>query len=92
MASRCKKGTKEGLRLYYKYHFLCKKNYGTYYLLKCDIKQYFYSIDHEILKKKLRRKIKDQDALYIVDNIIDSVSKGLPIGYDQSNFGNLLFK
>jgi retron-type reverse transcriptase len=42
------------------------------YALKMDIAQYFPSIDHDILKEKLRRRIKDQSVLQLLDLIIDS--------------------
>jgi hypothetical protein len=41
------------------------------YVLKMDIQQYFSSIDHDILKTKLRRKIKDKRTLDLLDRIID---------------------
>jgi retron-type reverse transcriptase len=42
------------------------------YILQCDIKKYFPSINHEILKFLLRRKLKCQDTLWLLDTIIDS--------------------
>ena len=74
------KGTKAGL--YYKNEFerKCKVKYGEYYILKCDISKFFASIDKDILKKKLARKIKDKEALDIVNKIIDSEENGLGIG------------
>ena len=80
VACRKKKGTSEGIRLALLYHKKCKIKYGTYYILKCDIKKYFASINHEILKEKLKRKIKDREALKIVFDIIDSEENGLSIG------------
>lgn len=80
VACRKKKGTSEGIRLCLLFHKKCKIKYGTYYILKCDIKKYFASIDHDILKKKLKRKIKDKEALDIVFKIIDSEEEGLSIG------------
>lgn len=41
------------------------------YILKSDIRKYFPSIDHEILKAKVRRKIKCQGTLRMIDLIID---------------------
>jgi len=41
------------------------------YVLKCDIRKFFPSIDHEILKEEIRRKIADTDALRLIDTIID---------------------
>ena len=42
------------------------------YLLQCDIKQYFPSIDHEILKTIIRRKIKCASTLWLIETIIDA--------------------
>jgi retron-type reverse transcriptase len=42
------------------------------YVLQCDIKKYFPSIDHEILKEIIRRKIKCPDTLWLIDTIIDN--------------------
>ena len=42
------------------------------YVLKMDIQQYFPSIDHGMLKEKLRRRIKDARVLDLLDCIIDS--------------------
>ncbi|NOY58678.1 MAG: hypothetical protein GXO75_07065, partial [Calditrichaeota bacterium] len=42
------------------------------YVLKCDIKKYFATIDHEILKQHIRWRIADVDALWLVDLIIDN--------------------
>ena len=42
------------------------------YALKMDVARYFPSIDHEILKEKLRRRIKDARVLALLDRIIDT--------------------
>lgn len=42
------------------------------YVLQCDIQKYFPSIDHEILKTLIRRKIKCRDTLWLIDLIIDN--------------------
>ncbi|MBW9267392.1 MAG: reverse transcriptase/maturase family protein [Candidatus Thiodiazotropha sp. (ex. Lucinisca nassula)] len=41
------------------------------YVLKMDIEQYFPSIDHKLLKTKLRRHIKDASLLALLDQIVD---------------------
>lgn len=62
---------------------------GTHYCLKLDIKKFYPNIDHAILKQIIRRKIKDQDLLWLLDGIIDS-AEGLPIGnYLSQYFANL---
>ncbi|MEC4815117.1 MAG: RNA-directed DNA polymerase [Scytonema sp. PMC 1069.18] len=45
---------------------------SSYYVLQCDIRKYFPSIDHEILKTLLRRKLKCKHTLWLIDTIIDS--------------------
>ena len=80
VASRLNKGTSAGLKIYREYVRKCNVKYKEYYVLKCDISKFFYNIDHDILKEKLRKKIKDKDALKIVFDIIDSEEHGLGIG------------
>ena len=58
---------------------------GTTYCLKFDIKKFYPSIDHYMLKTLLRRKFKDQDLLWLLDEIIDS-APGLPIGNYLSQY------
>lgn len=41
------------------------------YILQCDIRKYFPSIDHQILKDLIRHKIKCKDTLWLIDTIID---------------------
>jgi hypothetical protein len=49
------------------------------YCLKIDIKKFFPSVDNEVLKELLRRKFKDEDLIWLLEDIINS-AKGLPIG------------
>lgn len=61
---------------------------GTQYCLKLDIKKFYPTVDHDILKKLLRRKFKDRELLELLDGIIDSAD-GLPIGnYLSQYFAN----
>jgi retron-type reverse transcriptase len=61
---------------------------NTRYCLKLDVKKFYPSVDHATLKQLLRRKIKDNDLLWLLDEIIDSTS-GLPIGnYLSQYFAN----
>lgn len=60
----------------------------TKYCLKLDIRQFYPSVNHDTLKKLLRRKFKDNDLLHLLDGIIDS-TEGLPIGnYLSMYFAN----
>lgn len=60
------------------------------FFLKLDVRKYFDSIDHRILKILLRRKFKDPEILAVLDGIIDSyetaTGKGLPIGNLTSQY------
>ncbi|MBO5987880.1 MAG: reverse transcriptase [Paludibacteraceae bacterium] len=60
------------------------------YCLKIDLKKYYPSIDNEILKQIVRRKIKDGRLLKLIDNIIDS-ERGLPIGNYLSQYLSNLY-
>ncbi|MEL7250815.1 MAG: hypothetical protein AAFO03_20470 [Bacteroidota bacterium] len=42
------------------------------YVLKCDVRKFFPSLDHQILKQALRWKIACADTLWLVDLIIDN--------------------
>lgn len=67
-----------------------KNNTGSLFVLKCDIKKFFASVDHEVLLKQLTNKIRDEDFLCLLRDIIYSFNsevaensgtpKGMPIG------------
>lgn len=80
----CRKG--KGSHKAIKYAFSKAKN--CEYFLKLDVKKYFENIDHNILKRKLSKIIKDKDCLDLLFDIIDSfrTEKGLPIGNLTSQF------
>ena len=44
------------------------------FCLKIDIRKFYPSIRHRVLKRLIRRKIKDKDLLWLLDEIIDSAS------------------
>lgn len=62
-----------------------KDTQGTKYCLKIDVKKFYPSIDHEVLKLIVRKKVKDQKLLTLLDGIIDS-APGVPIGNYLSQF------
>lgn len=62
---------------------------NTQYCLKIDVRKFYPSIDHDVLKQIIRRKIKCKDTLELLDQIIDSAD-GVPIGnYLSQYFANL---
>lgn len=62
----------------------------TKYCLKMDIKKFYPSIDHDIMKIIIRKKIKDNSLLKLLDGIIDS-APGVPIGNYLSQFLSNLY-
>jgi hypothetical protein len=62
------------------------------YCLKMDISKFYPSVDHEILYKIMKKKIKCKDTLWLLEDIVFSVpgGKNVPIGnYTSQWFGNL---
>lgn len=66
----------------------CRRESQNYtkniYGLKCDVKKFFDNIDHVILKDLIKHTITDQEAIWLLDKIINSFAikqnKGLPLG------------
>lgn len=60
------------------------------FVAKLDVRKYYDSVDHTVLKVQLRKKFKDAMLLKIFDSIIDSYQtvpeKGLPIGNLTSQY------
>ncbi len=52
------------------------------YVLKCDIKQFFHSVPHNLLLQIIEKRIKDKRFLWLIREILGSFSqgKGIPIG------------
>jgi retron-type reverse transcriptase len=68
-----------------------QKEYGSYYVLKCDIKKFFYNINKEVLINILKKRIKDKKIINLTYNILnDGSSVGIPIGnYTSQYFANI---
>lgn len=84
---RINKGTHEAINRFRKFAYKVSKNdTRTCWILKCDIRKFFASIDHEILKNILTKYIGEDDVLWLLGQIIDSfnekgrVGVGLPLG------------
>ena len=63
---------------------------GTRYCFKMDVRKFFPSIDKDIMIRKLERKIKDPDVLWLCREIVYGFPyPGLPIGnYTSQYFAN----
>lgn len=73
IATRKNMGVEYGRILIKKYMNEMKKK-KEFYILKLDISKYFYSISHEVLKKLLKEKLKEQEY-NLISNIIDSTNE-----------------
>lgn len=65
---------------------LSRNDRRTVWALKGDVKKFFASIDHKILKNILKKHLADPDLLWLFDQVIDSFQTagrdevGLPLG------------
>jgi len=75
VATRREKGLKMGLYYTKKYINSIRRDNPNFYILKCDIHKYFYSIDHNILISKLESIINDEDIINIIRSILKSTYK-----------------
>lgn len=72
----------------------CRKESGNnaknIYILKLDIKKFFESINHDVLLSLIKRKIKDEKLIWLLEKIISSFEKGIPLGNITSQlFANI---
>ena len=78
---RIGKGTHKAMDRFRIYAQKCSKNHTrTCWVLKCDIKKFFASINHEVLFRILRTRISDRNILWLLCQVVRSFPKGLPLG------------
>ncbi len=78
---RLGKGTHKALnRFRYFSRKASRNNTKTLWILKCDIKKFFASIDQEILLHILSKHLTDPDTLNLLKTVIHSFPHGLPLG------------
>lgn len=65
-------------------------DYADGWVLKCDVRKFFASIDHDLVKLKLRERVDDDRVYELMCTYIDSTD-GLPLGYQTSQLLALLF-
>jgi len=87
-SSSCRlgKGTHKASERFYSFARMVTQNHTkTAWVLKCDIRKFFASVDQEILLKILAQYIPDRDIITLIAEIIGSFSSrgkgvGLPLG------------
>lgn len=95
-ASRTGKGQYRAISAFRYFVKLASGWCGFTYVLKCDIKKYFDSVDHHILLALIKKRINDQSILKVIEHIIRSYNsmlgkgKGIPLGNITSQiFANI---
>ncbi len=69
---------------------LSKNNQRPIFALKCDVRKFFDSVDQEILLNLIRRRIRDDKAIWLIRKIVHSFPRGLPLGNVTSQlFANI---
>lgn len=82
---RIDKGTHRAFGRLTQFARKASRNYtASCWALKCDIRKFFDSIDHQTLKQQLANKISDEKLSWLLRVVIDSFStqfgKGIPLG------------
>lgn len=76
---RNEKGTHKALDRFMVMARKASKNYRqTAWVLKCDIRQFFASIDHGVLLRMLDERIVDKRLMALLGNIVESFCSGTP--------------
>ena len=96
---RLKKGTHRAVDRLEKFTLKVSRNYtGPCWALKCDVKKFFASVDHQVMLSLIKRRIRDKEVLWLISEIISSFQSrereretiGLPIGNLSSQlFANI---
>jgi retron-type reverse transcriptase len=75
------KGTHRALDRFRKFGYIVSQNNTkTCWILKCDIRKFFASVDQNILINILEENIQDKNIITLLRKIIFSFEKGLPLG------------
>jgi retron-type reverse transcriptase len=82
---RDEKGTHRAVRRFEQFaRRVSKNNTRTAWVLKCDIRKFFASIDQEVLFRILSKHIPDRDILWMLHEVVGSFKtmpgRGLPLG------------
>lgn len=85
------RGTHKAVLQVQKYMRKIQKKYQRYFVLKCDIRKFFYSIDKDILINIINDRITDKKLIAFTKTILNDGEKiGIPIGnYTSQYFANV---
>ncbi len=82
---RLNKGTHRAVKRLESFARKVSRNYTKpCFVLHCDVKKFFASVDHQILYALMQKKIADEDMLQLLFTVVDSFhtekGKGIPLG------------
>ena len=86
------RGVHSSVKKLNKYMYEYSKKNEDFYILKCDISKFFYSINKEILYGIIKRYVRDKAFLKLTKQLIyhDNKKVGIPIGnYTSQYFANI---
>jgi len=89
---RIRKGTHSAVRRMRLFAMkMSENNSRDFLVLKCDVRRFFDSVDHDILLSLIRRKISDVNALKLITIILESFHKTPGVGIPLGNITSQLF-
>lgn len=86
------RGTHKAVLKLQEYMRWMKRGYGEYYVIKCDVKKFFYNINRNILFDIMNNYIGEEKLLNLTRKLIFDTEdiKGIPIGnYTSQYFANI---
>lgn len=86
------RGTHNAVKRLENFMLKAKIKYGDYYIIKMDIKKFFYNINTDILFNILKKYINDKELLNMSSKLIFEANEklGIPIGnYTSQYFANI---
>ncbi len=91
-SSRKNKGTHRAIKRFQKMAWkLSKNNTRTVWVLKCDIKKFFDSIDHNILLRLIKLKVTNRKTVELIEKVIYSFRENEETGIPLGNLTSQLF-
>jgi retron-type reverse transcriptase len=89
---RLGKGTHKAIDRFRLFAYIVSKNHTrTCWVLKCDIRKFFANIDHRILLDILKRRIADDNVLWLLGEVIRSFKTKPGVGLPLGNLTSQLF-
>lgn len=84
-SARKGKGMHKGFKRFERFAWsLSQNNTKTVWVLKCDIRKFFDSVDHDVLLRLVSKRVSDQRLMNVIETIVASFEKasgkGLPLG------------